>query len=84
MYDERLLKLNRIDDFYSERNTQDFIAKKFKMNINDVRKATKICDYVHTRKKTIENLKEGETINPIIRLDELEFLDKYDLKNFYI
>lgn len=80
--EERSLKLDKIKEVYDQRNTQEFIAEKFKMDISDVSAALIRLGYIHTRKKNLDNLKPGELVNPIIMLDELEFLDKYPLNNF--
>ncbi|MBE6068075.1 MAG: hypothetical protein E7211_10365 [Clostridium lundense] len=81
LYEQRLFKIRKIEELY-KRNIQEFISQKYKMNPNDVRKVLSLLNYSYTRKKDHENLKPGELINPIIMLDNLEFLDRYELNNF--
>ena len=82
LYAQRSFKIKKIDELYAQRNTQEFTAQRYGMDINDVREVLKTLNYSNTRKKEHHNLKEGELINPIIMLDELRFLDSYGLNNF--
>lgn len=80
--DQLQYKVNKIEELYSMRNTQEFISHRFSINIDDVGRATRILDFANTRKKNIFNLKKGEMLKPCYSIDEFEFLDKYPLENF--
>lgn len=74
----RFEKFQRIVTDYYNRMIQEDIARKYNMKIIDVAKATKLANFIHTRKKSEENLRLGESINPIILATDLKFLDKYN------
>jgi hypothetical protein len=77
-YNERNFKVDAICKAYANRGLlQADIAKKFGMKISDF-------GYSHTRKKTIENMRPGETQKPILFLDDYDFLDNYDITIFMI
>ena len=83
-YNERILKVDAIQKAYDNRETQADIAKKFEMKEEEVGKITRDLDYSHTRKKTIENIRPGETLKPLLFLGnaDYDFLDNYDITRF--
>lgn len=84
-YNERNFKVDAICKAYANRGLlQADIAKKFGMKISEVGKILRDFGYSHTRKKTIENMRPGETQKPILFLDDYDFLDNYDITIFII
>lgn len=81
-YNERKYKIDRIIEEYDKRRTQQEIADMFKMDLKDVAFVTKDNNYIHTRKVTPENRREGEYINPVTVMDDYKFLDNYPVENF--
>lgn len=81
---DRGIKIDTITQMYDRRNTQQFIAERLMMNINDIGLVLRSVGYAYTRKKTKENLRDDELINGIYCLDDSIFscLDKYPLENF--
>lgn len=82
LYEERKKKISRIVEEYDKRNTQNDIAKMFSMNPRHVASVTQQKNYKHTRKVTIDNMRDGERINAINVLSDFEFLDQYPMENF--
>lgn len=82
IYEERKYKIERIIEEYDKRKTQMEVAEIFHMNPKHVSWVTQQNDYKHTRKITPENIKEGESISPIIEYEEFEYLDQYPIENF--
>lgn len=78
IFDMRLLKIKKIEELYILRNTQEYIANAFGMDINHVGIVLMSLNYSYTRKVSFDNLREGELINPIIDLKDFDFLDQYD------
>ena len=79
--DERLEKLKIITQLYKHRSfTQEIIAKELGISIADVSKACKLADYHHTNHRDSNNDKYyNEYRDPFIHVDDLRFLDKYDI-----
>lgn len=83
LLNERKLKIEAIIKQYEEGGSnQDIVAKKFGMKTEEVRLITQGYGYKNTRKVTYENAKPGEIIDPIMYLDEYNFLDKYPMENY--
>ena len=80
--EERGYKFGKVKDEYGKRKTQEEVANKFGMSIKDVSKVTKKANFIHTRKITPENRREGEKISAFTHLEECVFLDKYRIENF--
>jgi hypothetical protein len=78
---ERFRKAKIIIDCYGRdrTHTQEDVAKELNISVDIVRRVTKLYNYWHTKKLTLENLNEGQTINPLIFAEQLAFLDKVDI-----
>lgn len=82
-YKERKRKAEVIINMYGSKcYRQEDIAEELGISILAVRKVTKMYGYEHTKKKSNSNpnnLNKGQVIKPLIHLDELSCLDKYDI-----
>ena len=78
---DRFRKANIIIDYYGRdrTHTQEDVAKELNIDVDIVRRVTKLFNYRHTKALTPENLNEGQTISPLIFADKLAFLDKVDI-----
>lgn len=80
-YIDRKKKMDEIDNKYSTREyRQKDLAKEYGMSMHEVRIVTKALGYEHGKKKTPENLNPGQLSNLVSDLEELSFLDNYELK----
>lgn len=84
LFYERLEKMNIITNMYDDsRNQIKDVAKIFNMTSYAVGKTTRLNNYERGKKKVCENIEslkeEGKIIKPIIRDENLAFLDKHDL-----
>ncbi|WP_305292016.1 hypothetical protein [Lactobacillus taiwanensis] len=79
---ERKRKAEKIIKSYSRReNRQEDIAKKFEIPTDIVRNVTQAYGFEHGKKKSTanpNNLNDGQRICPIIKYDEMDYLDKYN------
>jgi len=75
---ERQRKRQVIIDLYDARNTQEYIANKLDIPISVVQKVLQMSNYEHTKKKTHENLSEGQKLNMCTLVDDWSFLDDYN------
>lgn len=79
---ERIRKSEKIIELYSEKPyRQKDIANELKISISIVRKVTQAYGFEHGKKKSTanpNNLNDGQRICPIIRYDEMDYLDKYN------
>lgn len=82
LYEERIRKVERIVEEYEKRKTQQEVADMFGMNVDEVGDITRLYDFKHTRKVSQDNIRKGESISPLISVDELKFLDNYPIQNF--
>ena len=82
LYEERIRKVERIVEEYAKRKTQQEVAGMFGMSVDEVGDITRLYDYKHTRKVSQDNIRKGESISPLISVDELKFLDNYPIQNF--
>lgn len=77
--EERFRKFGIIIELYKKRGySQENIAQKLKIPKKIVEDATQLANYFHGIKITPENLKEGQTIKPVIFAEDLTFLDPYN------
>lgn len=78
---ERKIKAEKIVELYSQKiYRQEDIAKKFGIPIDIVRNVTQAYGFEHGKKKSTanpNNLNDGQRICPIIKYDEMGYLDKY-------
>lgn len=79
---ERIRKANKIIKLYSKRNyRQEDIAKEFNIPTDIVRNVTQAYGFEHGKKKSNanpNNLNDRQRICPIIKYDEMDYLDKYN------
>lgn len=87
IYAERERKAKAIVDRYNDerRYRQKDIAAELGMPVYRVGQVTRMYNHEHTKKKSNRNpnnLNEGQYINPLIYLDKLAFLDKYEITDY--
>ena len=87
IYAERERKAKAIVDRYEDgrRYRQKDIAEELGIPLYRVSQVTRMYNHDHTKKKSnsnLNNLNEGQYINPLIYLDNLAFLDKYDISDY--
>lgn len=79
IYDERERKADIIKKLYNDRtNRISDIATKLSIPKNIVQKVTQMHNFEHGKKKTSDNLNEGQKNRAVIMGDDLSFLDKYN------
>ena len=78
-----LKKARIIINLYRLRNTHQCVASILNIDSDDVQRTTSLYNFEHTIEKNMYNIKffmdENETINAILRDEQLQHLNKYNL-----
>lgn len=76
---ERKRKAECIAELYeSRRNRQEDIAALLNIPVSVVRMVTQEYDFERTKKKTHDNLYEGQLLKMVICYERMDYLDAYD------
>lgn len=76
---ERKRKAERIVELYeSRRYRQEDIAVLLGIPVSVVRMVTQEYDFEHTKKKTPDNLNEGQLLKMVVSYERMDYLDAYD------
>jgi len=74
-------RIDIIENLYSDRKmTQNDIAIKLNMQLEDVGYTLRQLNFSYTRRKEQENSREGEKITPTHRADDFKYLLKYNFE----
>lgn len=79
LIDERKRKAEYIYNLYESRKyRQEDIAALLNIPITVVRMVTQEYDFEHTKRKTPDNLNEGQLLKMVICYEQMDYLDEYD------
>ena len=71
-----------ISDYETRKYRQEDLAKKYNIPIGDIQKITQAYGFQHTKRVTVENCNEGQSVKPLIFDTDISFLEKYGDDHF--